>query len=303
MLYRILIPVALLFLLGCSSSSTKPAPEWVASPTRLVDNGYIVYVGRGEGMALERAQFKAEGQALEDLANECSMIPKGTRIEDRYSDKTGNVTTAYAKIGVEFQECEEMKKSIRPEDIRKNANAAFVEQLKRYQDLSETGELVSSADSKELAIPENYTEPPPQAKGMSDSVHFYLTRQYVVYQKEVVVLTPPQAFAPTSPESKNFVTHIEPVVKGLAVQEASLPELRNQPTAWSRIIDKPHIERPGVLTAAAVKSRQFHTMAMPKAPPAMNMKKSKRRGGKQSALNQKKKKKKIPLTPEPQEEK
>src|SRR6202042_1536036 len=110
-------------------------------PTRTVDNGYIVYVGAVEDISSERAQFKAEGLALEDLANECSMIPKGTRIEDRYMAKGDHDSTAYVKLALEFQECDQARHAVNPDDIRKVANVAFTDQLKKYQDLEATGEM------------------------------------------------------------------------------------------------------------------------------------------------------------------
>src|SRR6185312_16331964 len=121
-----------LLLTSCSSEQKPTAPPWTHGATRVVDNGYIVYVGVGHAPDPDRAQFKAEGQALEDLANECSMIPKGTRFEDRYSEKEEYETTAYVKVALEFQECDTAQRSLDPSEIRKLANVNFTEELKKY---------------------------------------------------------------------------------------------------------------------------------------------------------------------------
>ena len=94
-----------LVVAGCATeSSDRPfsVPEWTKAPTRTVDNGYIVYIGSGEDSAKDRASFKAEGAALQDLANECSFVPKGTRLEDRFDKVEGSLHESYAKVAVEF---------------------------------------------------------------------------------------------------------------------------------------------------------------------------------------------------------
>src|SRR5579885_1472991 len=139
---RLLVSSILLALLlaACGSSQKNPdsdSPAWVHQPTRTVDAGYIVYVGVSEDPLLDQARFKAEGQAIEDLANECSFAPKGARVEDHFEHVTstdhGLVHQAYSKVAVDFQSCEEAKSATQPDDIKKLANVAMAEEVKRYQ--------------------------------------------------------------------------------------------------------------------------------------------------------------------------
>jgi hypothetical protein len=241
--------VLLTILSSCGSEPKKTQPDWVHESTRSVDNGYIVYIGNGVAMSNERAQFEAEGQALEDLANECSMIPKGTRLEDRYFEKTGHEYLAYVKVGVEFKDCEEMKKTVDPTEIKKLANVSFTQQLKRYQDLIETGEMVAAGENTEVELPSEISPAPPRASGMSENMHFYVVRQYVAYQKEVVVLSPSTAYAANSPESQRFVSSVQPVTQQLQTIETKDSQLRNQPQPWSKLADRPKLQRPNVLAA------------------------------------------------------
>lgn len=243
-----LIPFFL--IVSCSSEPKVAEPNWIHEPTRTVNNGYIVYVGKGEGSG-EKAQFKAEGQALEDLANECSMIPKGTRIEDRFSEKGKYEYTSYVKVAVEFKDCDEMKKATDPTEIKRLGNLAFTQQLKRYQDLAETGEFTASNDGVEIEAPREISPPPAMAPGMNENIHFYVVRQYVAYQKEIVVLSPPAAYAPGSPETTLFTRSVTPINTQVQTAEAQNPQLKTQPQAWSQIPDRPKLDRPQALGAQA----------------------------------------------------
>ncbi|MGZ3797623.1 MAG: hypothetical protein ACXVB1_14725, partial [Pseudobdellovibrionaceae bacterium] len=236
---------------ACSSEPKSKGPEWIHEPTRIVDNGYIVYVGNGEAGTPEKAQFKAEGQALEDLANECSMIPKGTRLEDRFSEKGKYEYSAYVKIAVEFKDCEEVKKTVDPAQIKQLGNLAFTEQLKRYQDLIETGEMASSNDLAEVPVPQEVPPPPARASNWSENTHFYVFRQYVAYQKEIVVLSPPTAYASHSAESQSFTNTMVPATSQLQNLETQNPEFKNQPVPWSHLPERPKILRPAALSAQA----------------------------------------------------
>jgi hypothetical protein len=249
--------IAFFFLSACSTVPTSP--DWTRQPTRTVDGGYIVYIGTGEASNAERAQFKAEGLALEDLANECSMIPKGVRIEDRFVEKSEHESKAYVKLALEFQECEQARRTNDPSEIKKIANVAFTEQLKRYQDLEETGEMPDRSEVAEVEPPSEISQPPPRAVGWSEPTHFYVMRQYVAYQKEIVVLSPPTAYAANSPANKQFIAQVQPAAEQLHGIEEKTPALRKQ--AWSKVPDRPAVSRPQNLAPR-------HQMAHSIRPPA-----------------------------------
>ena len=239
-------------LAACSSEPPKPpAPEWLHRQTRTIDNGYIIYIGHSEASSQQRAQLQAEGVALEDLANECSVIPKGARVEDRYDEKTKSGHVVYVKLGVEFQECDQASKAIDPQQIKVVANIAFTEQLKRYQDLNETGDMPDSTEVAQVSPPSDVRPAPAQGAWSSDT-HFYVVRQYVAYQKEVVVLSPPGSYQPSSPESTHFITQVQPAATQVASMQTQNPALKTNPQPWSSIPDRPHLERPAGLAPRAV---------------------------------------------------
>lgn len=244
----------------------------------MVDNGYIVYVGKGEAARADDAQFKAEGLALEDLANECSMIPKGTRVEDRFTEQTKSGYTTYTKIALELQECDEAQKTADPAEIRKIANVNFTDQLKKYQDMEETGFRGEAEDEEEITPPTEIAAAPAQGS-YPPNVHFYVTRQYVAYEKEVVVLSPPTAYQPGSVESTQFAQHVVPAQANVASMEMREPTLKTNPTPWSQLPNRPKIERPATLQKAAQHARTRNERRMNAPRPSQGHEPQKRNGG------------------------
>ena len=240
---------------GCASAPKSTAPDWIRQASRTVDNGYIVYVGTGQSRDVTNAQFKAEGMALEDLENECSFLPKGTRVEDRFVEKDKDQNVAYVKVAVEFQECAEAQKTLEPSDIKRLANVPFTEQLKRYQDLEETG--VAPAKGAVIANNEEGEIPPPPASnpGWNESTHFIVMRQYVAYQKQYVVLSAPTAYPPGSPQSTHFVSTLLPAATQVQQTAIANPTLAKNPVSWSRLRDRPRISRPQPVSRSAVEPR------------------------------------------------
>ncbi|MBC7371926.1 MAG: hypothetical protein H7326_10195 [Bdellovibrionaceae bacterium] len=248
--------LGLFLIVGCSSQPKSNRPSWLTEPTRTVDNGYIVYVGTAEDLNPDTAQFKAEGLALEDLANECSFVPKGARIEDRFRETEKSMTKSYVKLGLEFTACEKAKNATTPEQIKEFANNSFTEQIRRFQDLTETGSIPESSQYAEMDVPKDFSPAPAKATGMTDTVHFYAVRQYVAYQKEVVILAPPAAYAANSPESQRFVAAVQPATTQIATYQSQNPELLKAPAPWSKVPHPVPMSRPAALAPKAMPAVQ-----------------------------------------------
>lgn len=221
-----LIP-SLLTLAGCSSAPhAADAPAWLAQPARTVDNGYLVYIGVGEDDTLERSRFKAEMTAVADLANECSLAPKGTRTEDRYDERYAGHQRSYAKVAVTFEECEAAKRAVDPNAILLVANARLAEELKKYQEMTESTPPPPPPAVAEAAEPG--TEPEPAA--FTDPAQYYAARQQLVYWKQAVILAPPGAYPPQAPQTAAFVRYVAPVASRVQVFEHHHPAVRqNRP--------------------------------------------------------------------------
>ena len=210
--------------------------------------------------------MKAEGQALEDLANECSFIPKNTRIEDRFSSYEDRETTAFIKVGLPFEDCENAKRALDPAEIKKQGSPGFTAQLKKYQDVIETGEW--SSDSEVADIDPGVIPPPPiRQEGWSDATHFYVTRQYVAYQKETVILAPPTAYAPGTDQNKKFTTFVTQESANVKGLEEKNPGLKTSPMAWSQVPQRPQLARPKALQAKpSSRQKSLNVPAQPRDP-------------------------------------
>jgi len=247
---------ATLPLESCGTSQKNPAdnPEtkWVTQPARTVDSGYIVYVAHAEDFTEEKALFKAESIALQDVANECSFVPKGTRIEDRYSEQLKNVHKVSVKVGLSYEDCEKAQNTNDPSAIKKLANAQMTDQLKHYQDLYEYQPPTSSQ------FAENQATDPNAGKGglsspstsVQSPVQFFVARQMVVYQKEQVILAPPTAYPPGSVQSNQFARSANQSQQQLQGYQQNNPQTRTWNNTWSNFEGRPISQHPEFLQSS-----------------------------------------------------
>jgi hypothetical protein len=245
---RFAAPLAffLVLLAGCATAPT--VPDWTTEPARSVDNGYIVYTGSGQEPDPNEAQLAAEGTAIQDLANECSFVPKGARAENHFRVKTKDGFEAYASVAVDFQTCEEAQHALQPEEIRNLASSPFMDELKRYQELiGNPSEPVSAAASAQ-----NPGAPP----AVASDVDFFYARQYVFYQKQAVIFAPPGAYAPGSVETQAYLGRVTPVIRPMQAYYAQNPRLRSAPTTWSAVEPQVRQRYPRAFKAPARRARR-----------------------------------------------
>lgn len=244
--FRLSLPSLGLIVLSAACSSgpkTTPndPPQWTRQPTRTIDGGYIVYVGSGEDRSPDQARFKAEAMALQDLSNECSFAPKGTRIEDRFSESEGVLYRSFAKVAVEYQDCETAKNAVTPEDIRTLANASLTEEVKRYQDKVDNPEDVESAP---LTVASNESSSPSSSPsrstsgatvaGINSPVQFYVIRQQVLFVKQDVILAPPAQYPPGAPATTQPIQTVAMASQSVRQYEQANPQLRTTPASFSK---------------------------------------------------------------------
>lgn len=223
---------------GCSSAPSGPpaAPGWVHQPSRTVDSGYIVYVGMGEDYTPERARFKSEASAIQDLANECSFAPRGTRVEDHYDYFYGGKYQSFAKLAVSFDECEQAKATLEPVRIQALANAEMTDQLKHYQQIEYDMPTEDAAAPANPALAD--TNPPIQDDGT-----YFVARQQIAYAKEIVILEP-AAYPPGSVVSRQFVERIRPQTVTIQQYEQVHPVVHTWGNSWSSFERNPTAKLP-----------------------------------------------------------
>jgi hypothetical protein len=234
--------LAPLFLVACSSTPKVTTPDWIRLPTRTVDGGYIVFVGTGEDPAPEKSTFKAEAQALQDIANECSFAPKGTRVEDHFQEPSGHTNLSYAKVSVSIIDCDAAKASNDPESIKKLASQPLADQLKKYQDLvyspgePEETEKGSGGGNPMLA----YTGGPP-----ADPDGYFIYRQRVAYVKQEVILAPATVYVVNAPQTVAVTQQLSTSTAHLRTYEQTNPEVKSWHRSWSQVERNPTSQLPG----------------------------------------------------------
>lgn len=230
-------PLAIALLFGCSSAPQATGPAWVHQPARTVDAGYIIYVGSGEDAVPQRASFKAEGQALQDLANECSFVPKGARVEDHYDDESGaaGAHKSYAKVAVDFQSCEEAKGALDADGIKKLANVAMTNEVKTYQEMMNEPPPAPIAEGS----PPPYGAPGPsggtQVVFVRDEPSFFVMRSQVAWVKQTVILTPAPPLGVSPPPPNTQLAAIAGPSREIRGFEQANPTLRTNQRAWSQV--------------------------------------------------------------------
>jgi len=221
-----IFPTLLAIFGGCASVPRLPA--WTQEPARLVDNGYIVYLGEAQEFNPNQAQFAAEGMAIQDLANECSFVPKRARVENHFVADANGSFEGYATVAINYDACVQAQNAVDPAQIKALASAPFMEELKRYQDFIGTSpQLAGIGGSAQSPAP-----PPP---AVTDDVNFFFARQYVAYQKQIVILSPTYVYAPGSVAAKTYITRVTAVAKPMRAYYVQHPRLRTAPVTWSTI--------------------------------------------------------------------
>jgi hypothetical protein len=251
--YLVLSLVSCVSIVSCSSApqgSNRPEPPWIHEPARRVDGGYIIYVGSGEDTTLERSHFKASSMALQDLVNECSIAPKGTRTEDSYDHPEGeHQFRSYVKVAIEFQDCEAAKQAVQPEDIRKLASQPLTEQLKRYQVMIDEPmpEELATADEGDHQglnpmVNGGYTPSDSSSSSawrtrivvVNNPDSYFWMRQQVAYDKQVVVLAPVSQYQPGTPQTQAFVQNVLPAATQIKSFEKQNPETQTWNKSYSQ---------------------------------------------------------------------
>jgi len=282
-LFAVVAPLA--FMSACSSAPTDPnaktpggpPPAWTQQPARTSENGYIIYVGNGEDATVERAHFKASGMAIQDLVNECSLAPKGTRTEDSYEQKPDGTHTykAWVKVSIQFEDCEDAKKATDPEAIRKIANVQLTEELKRYQTMIDepAPEALAGGDNAGVNPALGNTGGSSYNGGgggvrvvaVNDYNSFFWARQQVAYTKEVVVLAPPTAYQPGTPQTAAFVHQVAPAQASVQQYEAQNPQTKTWNQSYSGSpVRQQMIQQQVASRAAAAPQRQLNNRAQGK---------------------------------------
>ena len=204
------------------SGLTHPNKEWVEQPARSIENQDLIFVNSAVDPARSRAEFNAVSKALEDLANECSFIPKGTHLEDRADTQNPDGFVVSVKLVIADKLCEQAKKDLIPEIIKRNANRGYAEQLQKYQLENRSG-----FNDKRLSRRE--------ANLIHDDIEFFEMRQKIALLKTDIIL-------PSKNHDEVGLKHSQEVLQILSEEfaathnyEVANPTLKSSSLTWSKV--------------------------------------------------------------------
>jgi hypothetical protein len=193
------------FIFSCSSgpvpSKTPTAPEWTRQPVRTQNDSTISYVGTGEDRTPENALFKSDAIALQDLENECSLIPKNTTVQtEHYQEQVGIIYRSFSLVSVSMSDCDNAKKPLTVAQLHEQANPQLSAVVASYQ---------KSYDAPEKE--ENYPITETQLSSpISDASRLFIARQQVALAQQSLILSNPSASSPESiAKEKESVSEFE----------------------------------------------------------------------------------------------
>jgi hypothetical protein len=180
-----------LAVFSCSSvppaSKAVSSPDWIQHLGRTSDGSTIMYVGNGEDRTPENALFKSEAMALQDLENECSLVPKNTIVQgDHFQEQVGVIYRAFTQVSVSAADCEAAKKILPPEQLHSMANPQLTSTVESYQKSYDTPEAEEKAPLSDKLL----------SAGVADTVHFFTLRQQVALGQQNIILSKKSASSP-----------------------------------------------------------------------------------------------------------
>lgn len=150
--------------------------DWSSSPSRFLEGSNIIYIGIGEDRGAAQARIKAEAFALQNLANDCSLIPRTTIISPHLAeDRVGVLYRSFAKISVNESECLKGRRQSLDSEVRAFSEPVLTLQLDQYQ---------KTYDAPEAAELDSLTE----EISVSGKSQLFVVRQQTTLAKQQIVL-------------------------------------------------------------------------------------------------------------------
>ena len=204
------------------SALTHPSKDWVQQPVRSIDGKDLVFVNSASDPVQARAEFIAVAKALEDLANECSYIPKGSHLEDRADTKRPEGFSVAVKLVIEDQLCEQAKKELLPENIKRTSNRGYTEQLQKYQ------------LERNLALSEE-----PASRRENNVIHddndFFEMRQHIALLKTEMILAGKDLDQLGLKHQQEILQTLSEEFAAAHTYEVANPTLKSSSLTWSKV--------------------------------------------------------------------
>lgn len=233
-----LLLISILTLAGCASTH-GPAD---LGPGRALEGDQLVYRASSSAMNENDARLKAQGMVLEDLSNECSLLPHATRLEDVYRDANAYEITLTVEARVTMFDCTRARLAVDVASTRASASLGLTRTLKAAQD---------GRQQLPRALALGGTEDPgavlERDSHWDDTTYYYALRQSLAYLKQIATLAPEEALQSSRPLRGRLDAAITQTARALTSMEKSNSALRTRALTWSQLPDRPRILRPDLL--------------------------------------------------------
>lgn len=160
-----------------SSGGTTAAPAWASLPARNLDGDRLSFLGTGEDRDQANARTKAEAMALQDLANECSLVPNSTEVrKERYEETVGILYRDFAQVSVSLADCQKARNALSVSQIKDRASPGLSAAVDHYQTTYDAPEPME-------------LKPLVAGRAITDDTDLFVARQQLALAKQRAVLT------------------------------------------------------------------------------------------------------------------
>ncbi len=222
----------------CSCSSLGIGNRtWTEQAGRNYENQNLVIVGSAISSDESTAKFKAEAQALEDLANECSLIPRGTHLEDQFMKRVENQSQFFVKVVIDLKLCEEAQKSVKASEIEKLANLGYTEQVLKSQIQSEKEmnfKVAPPGADKKIEMILNAEQP----SVIRDDSDFFMARQQIAFLKQASLFANRGIFPKKLVNSDKVYSVLNQKIQAVQEYEKLNPALKSSGITWTTIKER-----------------------------------------------------------------
>lgn len=222
--YTFFVYKYILFLTACAAcfsgcSGNPPAtglmPYWIRQNGRSLEGQRIVFVESDDHLDRQKAQFLAEAQALADLANECSFVPKGAKIDGRFENSVAKIHQYFVKVSVDQAVCQAARQAQTQASIEALADSELDQVLRKFHSQHPQPDLSPANDEARLA-------------GLPDGAAYFIKREKIA-QIKLAILRRSSSGAKETPNAPEQASLNQEIL----AEESSQPEYLKGPTSWA----------------------------------------------------------------------
>ncbi len=224
---------------SCASNSILSLQNrtWTEQVGRNFEKQNIVMVSLAKAASQNTAKFNAEAQGLEDLANECSFIPKGTHLADQVVLSEQGQVTVFVKFIVAKTICENAKISIKFQEIWPLVNYGYTEQILKYHAENEKsivakGSALGPLQKVELILNSE------NASIVRDDNDFFMTRQQISFLKQATLLAGRGLFPEKAFDIEKMQSVLVQKIAAAGEYEKINPALKSSSITWTMVKER-----------------------------------------------------------------